>query len=166
VTSLILSYLGVSVTYVISGIMIVGGLYLGVVFSIPATNPLAWVLRPLRFVGFGIFAIGLFLAAYTTGKARGIATGAAEVTAEWQAKNLEAAAARAKQEAEAQKIAAQESQAAAKRLAEFNDALQQQVTSYEEAAKGYAACRRSTDDDDRRMCKLSGNSAIGCKNTK
>jgi hypothetical protein len=149
-------WLGVTASYVIAVALIGAGLYLAIVLS---ENPVVALFRhAIRFAGVVLIALGCILGAYTFGKA----TGAEACEAAWKAKNYEAQIGRLKQEADAKKIAANVAEDQAQQLASANDDLQKKVGEYQTAAVGYAACRRATGDDDRRVCDITGRSAAGC----
>lgn len=159
-------YLGISLYYVISAALIAGGAYLAVLFDLAAANPLYWLLRPLRWVGMGLVGMGLIFGSFTYGKSNG----AAIVTAEWKAKNLEVQLARARQESNAQKAAAQTAKEELARLKTEKDSQDEEIVQYQAATEKLSAaiiaCRRSSNDDDRRVCHITGNSAVGCSRTK
>lgn len=166
VFQLILSWLGIALEYLIAAAMILGGAYLAVLFDLAATNPLAWLIRPLRIVGYALIACGLLLGAYTYGKS----IGGAAIEAEWRAKNLEAEIARLRLERDAKTAAAEEARNAEQEIRSRNDEANQQLASYKAATDqlsgALAACRRATDDDVRRLCDITGRSAPGCKPAK
>ena len=136
--------------------LVVGGIYLG--FVLPA-NPIAVPFaRLLRFVGVVMIAVGVGFGMYTLGRSNG----AANCQAEWKNKNLEAEIARLKQEAAAKQLAADLAGRQAAVLADANADLQTKVNDYANSLRNADACRRSTRDDDRRLCDITGQSAAGC----
>lgn len=164
-----LSWLGIAVDYVIAGAMIAGGAYLAVLFDLNITNPLYWILRPLRWVGIGLVACGIILGSYTYGKSIGTVGGAAACYKEWERKNYEAQIEKLKQEAETKALAAENAEKALNEIMNQADSLQKQVDEYADELKKFplsvADCRRATADDDRRLCQLTGNTAAGCEST-
>ena len=163
----ILTWLGISLQYIIAFGMIAGGAYLAAVFDIAATNPLYWLLRPLRWVGIALVAGGLMFASFTYGKTTGILEGGSAVKQEWEQKNYEAKIAKLQQEAEIKQLAADNAEKAMNEIMNQADTLQKQVDDYAEEIstlpKVLSECRLSTADDDRRLCRITGNTAVGCK---
>ena len=164
--STIVAYIGIAVEYIISACLIFGGLYLAAIFNLAATNPLAWILRPLRFAGYAMVAAGLILGAFTAGNNYGTVNGGALVEAQWQQKNYEAQIAKLQQESQAKTAAVLSYANQSKQLASQNDDLQNQIADYQTAEANSAVCRRATSDDDARLCKLTGNGASGCQHSK
>jgi hypothetical protein len=163
----ILTWLGISIEYIIAFAMIAGGAYLAALFDLAATNPLYWLLRPIRWVGIGLVVAGIIFGSVTYGKTVGMLQGGAAVRQEWEQKNYEAQIAKLKQEAEIRQAAAENAEKAMNEIMNQADALQKQVNDYGEDIKSLpkilANCRLSTIDDDRRLCKLTGDTAVGCK---
>ena len=163
----LMTWLGVTVSYVIAAAMVAGGAYLSVLFDLAPTNPLYWLLRPLRWVGIALVAGGLMYGSYTFGRANGLIDGGAEVRREWEQKNLEAEIAQLKIEADARKLAQENAEKALNEIMNQADALQKQVDDYAQEIttlpKILSDCRLSTDDDNRRLCTITGNAAAGCK---
>lgn len=163
----ILTWLGISLEYIIAFVMVAGGAYLATLFDLAVTNPLYWLLRPLRWVGIGLIVGGIILGSVTYGKTIGILQGGAAVRHEWEQKNYEAQIAKLKQEAEIKQAAAENAEKALNEIMNQADALQKQVDDYAEDIKSLpkilSNCRLSTIDDDRRLCRITGDTAIGCK---
>ena len=159
---LISTWLGIWLDFIIAALMIAGGLYLAVLFDLASTNPLFWLLRPLRWVGIGLACYGLAFGFYAYGKS----IGAEAVTAEWKAKNLEAQIERQKQELKAKDEAAKQVKDALQQIAEQKHDLETKVDEYAQAAAQLPVCRRATGDDDRRVCDIIGNAAAGCRPAK
>lgn len=154
---LVALYVGVTVSYIIAAAMIGLGVYLAMFLG---ANPFA---GPLRFVGLCLIAAGMMIAAYNLGKANG----AAACEAAWKAKNYEAQIARLRQERDAKDIAAATAAQQAEQLASENNESQRKIADYKETTDNLsgalAACRRASDDDDKRLCAITGQSAAGCK---
>lgn len=142
--------------YLIAILLIVGGGYLAFVLGANPLNPLT---KTFHYLGMALMGIGSVIGAINYGKGEG----ATECQAAWKAKNYEAQIERLKQEAEAKKIAANFAADLADQLTRQNDDLQKQVVEYSDAASKFPVCRHASDDDDRRMCDLTGRSAPGCK---
>jgi hypothetical protein len=143
-----------------AGAVVVGGYLL--LFAVDGTR----LFRLRRYAGFVLVAAGVAGAALTFGRA----TGAADCMAAWRAKDYEARLAALAREVAAQKAAANSATQKLQELAGEHDGMQRQVDDYSEAAKKLAAdlieCRRATDDDDRRMCDITGNAAPGCRHSR
>jgi hypothetical protein len=157
------TWIGIGAEYVVASAMIAGGVYLSAFFNLAATNPLFWLLRPLRYVGYALIGVGIALAAVTYGKT----LGAASCEAAWKRKNLEAEIGRLKQEAKAKEDAAALAASQAKELARQKQDADEQIAEYQTSTgrleTALAACRRATADDDRRLCAITGSSAAGCQ---
>jgi hypothetical protein len=162
-----LTWFGLTVDYVIAAGMIAGGLYLAVLFDLAVTNPLYWILRPIRWVGLALAIGGLSYGVYTYGKTVGVHEGASACYQEWQQKNYEARIAKLEQEANIKAEAAAKAEQALAEIASQADALQKQVDDYADEVKTLpkvlADCRRANDDDNKRLCQLTGNTDPGCK---
>jgi hypothetical protein len=158
--------LGIGVEYIVSGVMVAAGIYLGAVFNLAATNPFAWLLRPLRYVGYALVIAGV---AYGYGTYRE-SVGGASVMAEWKAKNYEQQIANLKRDLGAAKLAAAFKAQEAKQLSEQKQEADGKIADYErsvqELSSAVAVCRRAAGDDDRRMCDILGNAAPGCRNSR
>jgi len=154
---------GIGIDYIISAVMVVGGLYLGAIFTLPPTNPVSWILRPLRYVGYALVVCG---AAYGYGTFRE-STGAARCQAAWKQKNYELRLLNMQRDLAAQKAAAAEKAAEAEELAKQKQEADDRIQSYATYAAGLSdslsSCRRATPDDDRRLCDIIGNGAPGCR---
>lgn len=161
--SMFTTWLGIGVEYIIAAVMIAGGAYLAILFDLAATNPLYWLLRPLRWIGIALVLGGVVLGSFTYGKTVGTISGARACQEEWKRKNYEAQIARLKQEADANKAAAEKAAQEAQQLASEKDAQDKQLSDYQEIAAKLPACRHATLDDDLRMCGITGNSPVGCK---
>lgn len=152
--------------YIIAAAMIGGGIYLSVFFDLAATNPAAWLLRPLRFVGYALVILGVAFAYGTYRES----IGASKCEAAWKQKNLELKIANLQRDLDAAKIAANAKAEEAKALAAQKQDADDKLNSYASYAAGLSAsiasCRRATGDDDRRMCDILGNAAPGCKPAK
>lgn len=152
----ILNHLSIGWGYLSALAIVVAGIYLG--FVLPANPVAAPFTRLLRFLGTMLIAVGVGLSMYTLGRSNG----AADCQAEWKAKNLEAQIARLKQEAAVKQLAADLAGRQAAELADANADLQTKVNDYAKSLRNADACRRSTRDDDRRLCDITGHSAAGC----
>lgn len=161
--SLISTYLGIAADYLIALVLIAGGVYLAAFFDLAATNPLAWLIRPLRFIGYGLVGVGLMLGSYTYGKQNG----AAVVTAEWKAKNYETQIASLQRDLNAAHAAAESKAQEAQELEQQKRQSDDQLADYTKYAAGLSAslsaCRGATGDDDKRVCDIIGNAAPGCQ---
>lgn len=152
--------------YLLAVAMIGGGIYL--VFGLgQPTNPLlSRLLKPLRWLGYGLMLAGAALAIFTFGKS----SGAAECEAAWKEKNYEAQIARLVQEKNAKATAAAAAETSLKEIASQKETADGKVAEYQadvaRLAGAVAACRRATDDDDRRMCAILGPAAAGCGNPR
>lgn len=166
IVNLVIAWIGIAVEYLIAIALIVGGAYIAVFFDLAVTNPLAFLIRPLRVVGYALIACGLVLGGVTYGK--GI--GGAAVEAQWKAKNLEAQIARLKQERDAKQAAATYFQEKSDELAKQDNDNQIKIGDYRVAVAAYSttlrACRLATDDDVRRLCDITRNAAPGCKSSR
>lgn len=158
------AWLGFAAEYVLAGLLIAVGVYLAAFFTLSATNPLAWLLSPLRIVGYALIGLGLILGAVTYGKT----LGATECNTLWREKNLEGQIDRLKQQLDAKTVAADAAQESLKQIASEKEKSDATVADYQSAVaqleESVAACRRATADDDRRMCKILGPAAPGCGN--
>jgi hypothetical protein len=151
----ILLWLNIAAAYIIAAAMIAGGGYLYAVLGANPLNPLG---KLFRYAGRVLIVVGIILGAVNYGKS----TGAADVEANWKAKNYEAQIVRLKQEMAGHKLAASVAESQADNLASENDAAQKQIAAYQAALGPGAACRLPTADDDRRVCDIIGRSAAGC----
>lgn len=142
--------------YIAAIILVIVGIYVG--FVLPANPVAAPFARLLLYIGVVLIAIGVGLGAFTLGRSNG----AADIEAAWKAKNLEAEIARLRQEAAVKQLAADLAARQAAELADQNTDLQNKVNDYANAVRNSDAGRRSTGDDDRRMCDITGRSAEGC----
>lgn len=162
---LISTYLGIAADYLIAAALIAGGVYLAAFFDLAATNPLAWLIRPLRFIGYALVGAGIMLSSYTYGKQ----TGAAVVTAEWKAKNYEMKIASLNRDIAAAKAATEAKDAEAKALEDQKRQSDDQLQDYAKYAAGLSAslsaCRSASGDDDKRVCDIIGNAAPGCQSS-
>lgn len=156
------TWLGIGFSYVAAAALVGLGLYLAVLFNLAATNPLSWIVRPLRFVGYAMVGCGLMMAAFTYGKA----TGAADCTAAWKEKNYEAQIVRIRSELNAKKEAAEVAEQLAQSLATDNLYTQRKLDDAQAAVRNLPACRRATDDDDRRLCDIIGDDAPDCRHSE
>lgn len=146
------TWLGIGGGYALALMLVAGGGYLAIFMAG----------RPLRFLGLVFIIIGTTIAAFNFGQQRG----AENCEAAWKAKNYEAQIARLRQEAGAKQIAATVAADQAQQLASEKDALQQKINDYEMAAANSASCRRATDDDDRRLCNITGGAGFACSNSR
>lgn len=154
-------WLGIDLSYLISGLLIAGGIYVG--FVLGTANILNPIGKLLRDIGIGMIVVGLLLAWGTYKES----IGAADCEARWKAANYQAQIDRAKQETAAHELAAQVAAEHAHELELQNADQQNQLEDYRaQTEKLQTACRLPTADDDRRMCQLTGNSAVGCKPAK
>ena len=151
------TWLGIAGGYALAAALVIGGVYLAL-FAAPGV-PFS---RARQFVGCVLIAAGAVLAAYNLGRQ----TGAEACEAAWRTKNYEARIARLQQEAEAKNIAASTAAEKAQQLASEKDELQEQIVQYQIAASSFAACRRATDDDDRRLCNIAGRSSPACSDPR
>lgn len=121
-------------------------------------------LRPLRQVGVLLLGIGLLLAAYAYGKG----DGAADCEARWKEANHQAELARKNLEAEVDRKAAEIAKRAAKEIEAHNVKARSEIAdARREAAQlatAAARCRRATDADNRRLCRITRYTAPGCEN--
>ena len=152
----ILDWLSFARDYLAALGLVVAGIYVG--FVLPASAFAAPFARLLRFLGVVLIALGVGLGTYTLGRSNG----AADCRAEWKSKNLEAEIARLKQEASVKQLAADLANRQAAELADANADLQTKVNDYANSLRNADTCRRSTRDDDRRLCDITGQSATGC----
>lgn len=157
----LLTFAGISLEYVIAAAMVAGGIYLVAIIS--TTNPF---IRPLRWVGIALICGGVGLGLFTYGKTVGSARGSAACYREWNQKNYEAQLQKLKQETEAKQIAIDTANEETKKLEAENAKLQDMVADYMVATAKLPDCRHATDDDNKRVCKLTGNAAGGCSSPK
>lgn len=152
--------------YLIALVLFAVGVYLAFGLGQPANPIMSRLLKPLRWLGFGLMIIGTALAAVTYGRS----LGAAECEAAWKQKNYEARIARLEQERDAKNVAADVAASSRKQLATEKEKADGQVAGYEadvaRLAAEVAACRRATAADDRRMCQILGTAAPGCSNSR
>jgi hypothetical protein len=169
---LVKEWIGITADYIIAGLAVAIGIALA--FGLPAAAAstglppwavklLGFLLVPLRYIGYGLIALGLIKGAVTYGKT----LGSADCQAAWQAKNYEQQIVNLKRDLAAQKSAAEFKAQEAKDLAAQKANADEQITAYANYAAGLStslsACRRATADDDRRLCDIIGNAAPGCK---
>lgn len=152
---LVSNWLGVALEYIVAAALVAGGGYLEFVigpapFGIPALG------SPFRFLGRLVLAGGLVLGAITYGKSLGLKACAADArVAELQAEN-----ARLKLSAAMKDAASMSALSSLQTLARQNDAAQSQIADYQSRALSLDACRRATDDDDRRVRAILQGDAI------
>ena len=161
--SLFTLWLGVWMDYLIAAALIGGGGYLAFVLGANPLNPLA---KLFHLIGLCLMVVGLIVAAVAYGKS----VGAADVTAEWKAKNYEAQIDRLKQENSAQQLAAATAAEQAQQLASQANVQQSQIDDYKAATDklsiAIAMCRRASSDDDRRVCLITRSNSDSCKPAK
>lgn len=157
-----LQWIGIGVEYLIAIALIVGGLYIAILFSINSASPLAWLLKPLKIAGYVMAIVGLSIGLIAYGKT----VGAADCQKRWQAANLQAQIDAAKRDVDIQKTAADLAKKQSEELATQNDELQRKVADYENATSNTPDCRRANPDDIRRLCAIIGNGAAGCPRSK
>lgn len=155
--------LGIGVDYLIAAAMVAAGIYLAAFFNLAAANPLAWLLRPLRYVGYALVVAGV---AFGYGTYRE-SIGAAKCAAAWKEKNLELQIANLSRDLTAAKTAAEFRKAEAERYAAQKRDDDEKINAYASYTEGLSAslisCRRASADDNRRLCAIVGNAAAGCK---
>lgn len=162
VWGMFIQWLGIGTEYFIAAGLILGGLYLYFLFDVSPTNRFIWILRPMRWMGIALIVWGSMLGWGTYQRGIGLSSGNRVCQAEWKQKNYEAELARLKQETEAKQIAIDTAQKETEKLEAQNAQLQEMVADYMVAASKLPVCRHATTDDDKRVCKLTGNSAGGC----
>lgn len=158
--------LGIGVDYLIAAGMVAAGIYLAAMFNLAATNPLSWLLTPLRYVGYALVVAGV---AFGYGSFRE-SVGAAKCESAWKEKNLEQQVATLQRDLAAANLAAGLKAAEADSLAKQKQDSDDQITQWQDytnsLSSSLSACRRATADDDRRLCAIIGNRAAGCKPAK
>lgn len=156
-------FFGIAIDYLLAGIMIAGGIYLAAFFNLAAANPLAWLLGPLRYVGYALVAAGVALGAFTFGKS----VAASDCIAAGKLAVVQQENASLKRDLDAQRAATKAKEDEAAALAAQQRDADDQVASWQSYAANLssaaAACRRATADDDARLCKLLGNAPAGCR---
>lgn len=159
-TSFILSWLGISADYLLSGILFFGGaflsFYVGVVFAIPVVSSL------VKWIGYVLMIIGIGFGFYSYGKS----VGAADCYSAWHQADVAFDVAKQNQETTAGNVANKTATDQAQQLAQQYDDYQKQISKYQSTISPTATCRLPTVDDDRRMCNIVGNGVAGCKNSK
>lgn len=156
-TAFILSWLGISVDYLISAALFVGGgaaVYFGI--TIPLLGGI------LRWIGYLLMLAGIVFGAFSYGKS----VGAVDCYSAWHQADIAAQTARQNQEANASDIAEKTATELANKLAQQNNDYQKQISQYQSTIAPTATCRLPTVDDDRRMCDIIGNNSPGCTNSK
>lgn len=159
-------WLAIYADYLWALALIAAGIYLAFGLAPPTGSLWSKLLKPLRWIGYGLMIIGIALAAVTYGRS----LGAAECEAAWKEKNYEARIARLEQERDAKNVAADATATSLKQLATEKEEADGKVAEYQtdiaRLSNEVAACRRATADDDRRMCQILGASAAGCRNSR
>lgn len=158
--------MGIGVEYFIAAGLILGGLYLYFLFDVSPVGRFIWILRPMRWIGIALIIWGSMLGWGTYQRGIGLSSGNRVCQAEWKQKNYEAQLERLKQETEAKQIAIDTAQKETEKLEAENAQLQEMVADYMVATAKLPVCRHATDDDNKRVCKLTGNSAGGCSPPK
>ena len=157
-----IQWIGIGVEYLVAIALIVGGLYISVLFTINSANPLAWLLKPLKIAGYVMALVGLSIGLIAYGKT----IGAADCQKRWQAANLQAQLDAAQRDIDIQKTAAELAKKQSDDLANQNDELQRKVADYENATRNAPDCRRANPDDIGRLCAIIGHGAPGCPRSK
>jgi len=156
-------WLGIGADYIFAGLAIAAGVYLSAFFDLPPANPVAWLLRPLRYGGYALVIGGV---AFGYGTYRE-SIGASRCEAAWKQKNYELQIANLTRDLNAQKAAAKEKADEATALAKQKKESDERIADYESSVQALsatvAACRRASPDDDRRLCNIIGDSAAGCR---
>ena len=159
-------WLAIYADYLWALALIAAGVYLAFGIAPPTGTLLSKLLKPLRWVGYGLMIIGIALAAVTFGRS----LGAADCEAAWTQKNYEARIARLQQERDAKNVAADAAATSLKQLANEKEKADGKVAEYQadvsRLSAEVAACRRATASDDRRMCDILGPAAPGCHNSR
>lgn len=152
--------------YVVALALIAIGFYLAFGLAPPTGTLWSRLLKPIRWLGFGMMFAGLLLIGFTFGRSQG----AASCEAAWKAKNYEAQIAQLHQEASAKSVAAASAEKSLEELREKADAERSRIADYQSAVDHLSStlvtCRRASRDDDRRVCELIGNAAPGCANSR
>lgn len=160
------TWFGIAADYFLALVLVAAGVYLAFGLGQPANPILSRLLKPLRWLGYGLMIAGVALAIFTFGKS----TGASECEAAWKEKNYEARIARLEQERDAKKTAAEQTAASLKQLATEKEEADGKVAEYQadvaRLSSEVAAGRRATADDDHRMCQILGPAAPGCRNPR
>lgn len=160
------SWLAIYADYLWALALIAAGVYLAFGVAPPTGSLWSKLLKPLRWLGYGLMIIGIALAAITYGRS----LGAAECEAAWKEKNYEARIARLEQERDAKNVAADAATTSLKQLATEKEEADGKVAEYQadvsRLAAEVAACRRATAADDRRMCQILGPATPGCRDPR
>lgn len=139
------------------------GFYLYALFDLAASNPLAWLLRPIRYFGLGLIVGGVAFGYGTFREGKG----AADCLAAWQAKNLQAKLAALARDRDGWKMIAEFRASEIALLSTMKDRADDKIAEHARAVAKLSAqaraCRRATGDDDRRLCDLVGHRAAGCR---
>ncbi len=155
--------LGTIGSYLLAGAFVAGGVYIAGFAEISDKSVFYPFVRPIKYVGLGLAAFGIVLASAAYFKH----VGAAQCEAAWKQKNLELQIANLRRDLTAARDAAQSKAEEAKVLADQKATADAKVSDYEASvekmSRSLSACRRSTADDDRRLCDIVGNAAPGCQ---
>jgi hypothetical protein len=163
---LIQHFLGIGTEYIIAAALTAGGIFLAVLFNPADANPVGFLLKPIRYVGFAMVVCGVAYGYGTYRESRGAeACRAAWARAEAQTK-IEAM----ERDLEAQKAAAELKSMEIEDLAKEKQANDEKIRNYEEyvgkLSAAISSCRRATADDNRRVCAIIGPRSSGCKNSR
>ncbi len=154
---------GLTVNYILALALIGGGGYLAL-FMGGSPFGKTWLGKPFIYLGVGLIVLGSGVAIGTYSYWQGLSKGDATCRSEWNAANYEAKIKNLETAAKVNEQAAKDYKGRADELEKQNATRQDQIEEYKtRMEKLNVACRRPTDDDRRRVCALTGNTAPGCR---
>jgi len=157
------AWAGIALDYDWAVLMIAAGFYLAEFFDLAAANPLAWLLRPLRYFGYALIMAG---AAYGYGTWREAHAVSDCISAE-RLSAVQSERNSLQQQVDGWKKTAALNQAAAERASKDKERADGLLAKWKaqvgRLSQARRAARAATADDDRRLCELLQNRAPGCQ---
>jgi len=157
------AWAGIALDYVWAALMIAAGFYFAEFFDLAASNPLAFLLRPLRYGGYALIIVGAAFGYGTWREAHAVSDciSAEKLAAVASQRDSLAAEVNGWKQTAALNQAAAEG---ARKDKERTDALLAQWKErLGKLSKEQRAARAATGDDDRRLCGIVEGRAAGCE---